>query len=164
QNCILKRNNQEQNIIWLGGNNATFSPTLASSNNGGRSWNNLSLQIGGYNIVQFGTVTDIAFHSQDINTVYVSLSDKLLKTSNSGYTWTVQCDTACCLKMITDPEDGDHLWGCEGAKIKESFDAGVTWQELDTSIDSLIWDMLLVEERNHLYISTKNGVHSYKLP
>lgn len=162
QYCTMVCHKEVSDVIWFSGTDLNIYGTLASSFDGGNTWRIYDNY--GYSEMDIGYASTIAIHPIDTNTVYVGVNDKLIKTTNGGDSWIELNNSNMYLtSIIVDPENGDHLWSCGGQIFRESFDGGITWQEIETPIQANIKDMIFDENIRSLYFGTVDGIYGYIL-
>jgi len=159
---ILERHPIQSNIIWAGGNTATFSVTLGFSSDSGSTWEVIDLN----STVRPHTnsISSIAFDANDPNVVYVALASDLVKTTDGGKSWIV-FDLKGAIKILSDPRYSGHLWVVIAPfQLMETWDGGATWQPIrspipeETAVQDMIWD----EKAEVIYLGTLNGIYCFK--
>jgi hypothetical protein len=160
--CIMVRHKEIPDVVWFGGTTAISSVVLGSSIDGGDNWR--IYENFGDNELNWGYISSIVIHPTDTNTIYVGMEDKLKKTTNGGNSWVYLYDSNLySTSILIDTDNGDHLWSCGGSIFRESFNAGVSWQEIETPFQSNIRDIIIDENTRSLYFGTVDGVYCYIL-
>ena len=159
--CVMVRHNTITDVVWLGGTNTISQAVLESSIDGGSTWR--TYENFGEGDLNWGYVSCIAIHPYDTNTVYVGMDNKIKKTTNGGNSWEICSAGIYSDALIIDPENSSHLWTAAGVTVRESFDAGITWVEIETPIESNIREMILDENKRKLYFGTVSGIFCYNL-
>ncbi|KAA3610663.1 MAG: hypothetical protein DWQ05_21845 [Calditrichaeota bacterium] len=159
---------KNENEIWVGMNviTSTVRPFLYRTVDFGESWQSIIEYP--YNPDAPGVyLEDIAFSISESNTVFAALSKVLLKSMDSGVTWTTAIDTldsGIFWNIIGNPTDGDQYIACTTDSLYQTFDEGKTWETLMAKPENtrMMKDLVVDWNNKMLYVNTynpSNGVY-----
>ncbi len=120
--------------IWAGGENGIFAPWIATSDDGGETWEIFYPDLHGDN-----ACNSLAIHPDHPDTVYAGMEGAVIKTIDGGKTWkyTGLRDTPVYFYgLALDNGNPEHVYA--GGLIAnpnswalwESFDGGASWREI----------------------------------
>ncbi len=161
----FQRHPVEPALIWLGGEGIIFQPILGFSNDSGSTWMPISLQ---QVVPHDNAVYSIAFDPSDPDVVYVGMQGAIIKTTDGGESWIVPLVTnpkgEFFRAILSDPTNNGHLWAAGGPDLIETWDAGATWEPVESPIPETtkVFDMILDEKTQEIYLRTLNGVYRFK--
>ena len=153
-------NPQNHNSIFYGG------LTVYKSLNQGIGWTNI-----GSNIDGLGNFNALAVAPSDSNTIYVSVGNKLYKTSDEGNNWiSLNGNFPFSLPYITyiafDNTNKNHVWiTCSGfsagRKVFETEDGGNHWDNVSAGLPNIPVNCIVFQNnsQNILYCGTDLGVY-----
>ncbi|MBM3210785.1 hypothetical protein FJZ33_01080 [Candidatus Poribacteria bacterium] len=137
-------------IIYVGGFKST---------DGGNKWERMSIE-------KFSNIiSDYAVNHRNTQVIYAaSWSDGILKSTDSGRTWSV-INKNGCYQIAIDPIHTETLLTGGVNKLYKSIDAGKTWELIERGLPKGINRSVLVDPIDHRIVYTaidKAGVFSSK--
>lgn len=121
------------NNVYYGSNN-----TIYKSTDRGETFNQM-----GINVPQATEIKCIIVDDNNPSTIVVGIeasSDKVVKTTNSGASWTITADGLSFsffgIPITQDPTHPDTLYMMNGTNFSRSTDFGSTWTTISTSVGS----------------------------
>lgn len=104
---------------------------------------------------------DISFSSERNNTVYVAFQQTIIKSVDSGITWTTSFDTlntGIFWNIASHPNDGNQLIACATDSLYQTFNAGKTWETLMAKPENtgMMKDLVVDWNNKMLYVNTYN--------
>ncbi len=162
---LFRRHPAKPALIWLGGEGIVFQPVLAFSFDSGATWTPINLS----QVVPVdNAVYSIAFDPSDEDVVYVGMQGAIIKTKDSGESWIVPLVTnpqgEFFRAILADPRNPAHLWAAAGNSLIETWDEGITWEQVESPIPETtkVFDIIWDEKTQGMYIGTLNGVYHYE--
>ena len=123
---------EDHNLIWVGGEYASFIPFLLRSYDGGENWTEIILDaiVGGDNACQ-----SLAFDPYDDQVLYVGMEGRIIKSSDGGGSWAVVMTSECDIWGVAVSEYDNRIVyaSSHGRSIYEdlllyiSADGGENW-------------------------------------
>lgn len=162
---FIKINPVRQNQMWFGGEGLIFNPILYESTDYGSTWQEIDL---GMIFAGDNACHTLAFHPPELNTWYVPGEGKVVKTTDSGLTWSVIYENSFYdLDMAVSPARSDFLYVLGGPYLLRSMDAGLHWDTLaHAGFDASLFQLLDLEvvhrnETDVIIVGGTYGVHRY---
>ncbi|MFQ5770454.1 MAG: hypothetical protein ACE5HX_07960 [bacterium] len=159
---------RQENEIWVGGRIPNSGrPLLYRSTDLGTSWRELLQRPHDPN-GPWDEVNDIAFDQEDDETVYISMNQVIIKTTNSGESWFTSLDTlkAGVFWNVTASPFGESLIACSTHSLYYTADRGNAWRTFAAAPENIPYmkDLVVDWDRRILYVSTYNPSRGlYKL-
>jgi len=133
---------------------------LYKSVNAGAGWTTIS------NFPDFGNMDEICIAPQDNNTIYVSFSNNLQKTTDGGVTWN-QVNMGSVGAYINyiqiDPNNTEHviLAVSSSNRFIETTDGGATWASIRHNLPNITARSVVFDgtTNNGIYVSLSKGVY-----
>ncbi|MBN2732305.1 MAG: exo-alpha-sialidase [Balneolaceae bacterium] len=166
----IELNNPEN--IWAGGSNTIFQPHLVKSEDGGKTWKNLSsnLQIID-NLVFEAETNDIIVNPDQSSQLLLGLSVGVFRSTDEGASWDSVYTKASIETFAMSPDKPVQIYASGQNTVGSLFfvqsnDFGDTWQQVTVpgAPDGIrVNDMVSVmaKGREVLYFATNKGVYSY---
>ncbi|MCH8012864.1 MAG: hypothetical protein IIA61_13115 [Candidatus Marinimicrobia bacterium] len=138
---------------------------MANSTDSGMTWEQIDLT---KLIPHDNAVYSIAFDPPNDDVVYVGMQGAIIKTTDGGNSWIVPLVTnpkgEFFRAILSDPTNPGHLWAVGGPDLIETWDAGATWEPVESPIPETtkIFHMILDEKTQEIYLGTLNRVYRFK--
>lgn len=170
--ALVKVDQYHPDRIWAGGSNAIFQPHLVKSEDGGKTWTNLSsnLQII-ENAIFEAEVNDIIVNPDQSSQLLLGLSVGVFRSTDEGASWDSVFTKASIETFAMSPDKPVQIYAsgqntAGSLFFVQSNDFGDTWQQVTVpgAPDGIrVNDMVSVmaEGREVLYFATNKGVYSY---
>ena len=142
------------NILYVGGQTASYTGLVYKSTNGGIDWTAIT------NGIQY-VPQSIAVDPQDPNIVYVGTTYEVWRSSNGGTSWT-KCTFPTSAynfgTVVVNPEDPNQVFvGC-GQGVFYSQNRGLTWTDLTPGlIVPFVSQLYFNPTTGTLYAGTEGG-------
>ncbi len=164
---IFQKHKYFDTNYWVAGNTVWMEYLLSKSIDGGLNWDAFDIPgISPY-------YSSIAPHPADTDIIYISSSypGSIVKAVDGGNAWINSSISVIPIflhpysdemtSIIIDNDNPDHLYCAGGKYIFQTFDAGSTWIELDTSFGETVSIKSIVysENRSQLVVSTTEGIY-----
>ncbi len=172
RSTFITVDSQNTDIIWAGGANAIFQPMLIRSEDGGDSWERLTV-LENTEAVCY----DLLIHPSDTNILLaalggtITLSRIIRKSTDGGQTWGTVFEGINTFTLAQSPKD-DRVVYASGQNAQgtlffaASGDFGDTWQTVEfesgpTQIQVNDMISVLQNGKEVLYFGTNKGVYSF---
>jgi len=155
---VLTKHPFFDHIIWQGGQTGYGTTYLSVSTDYGETWKEfLHLPC----FFDFG-ISALALHPVDSLIVYASDGIMTAKTQDMGKTWYVVLSEGSNA-MLVDPKDASHLLAATTGGLKQTFDAGLTWQDWSELPPEkiIVVDMTWDNKRGVIYLGLVDGVYRF---
>lgn len=135
------------------GDGGPTSLGLIASNDGGQSWENVSLNgQADFHILRYGSGRIYAFDA---------LSGQLLVSDDEGASWERREAPRGLIDLALDPADPDHVLAATQNGVLESSDGGARWRPLADAVGLLAWPdpnrLFLIDARGRAQQSDDDG-------
>jgi photosystem II stability/assembly factor-like uncharacterized protein len=143
---------------------------LFKSTDGGQTWSSLIVNlappttiIGGMPIDPSSYFICLAIDPQDSGTVYVSVGNRILKTTDGGQNWEsfnagLPADSSVRFIAI-DPQNSSIVYAASNLGVFKSTDGGASWSALNAGLTNANVSILLIDPRDPstVYAGTYGG-------
>ncbi|MDR9416912.1 MAG: hypothetical protein RI564_11550 [Gracilimonas sp.] len=169
---FVKSDIYNPNIIWAGGENAIFQPTLIKSEDGGDSWDRIKI----YENIEAAN-NDIIINQKDAKNLLIGLSgsvasaNKIRRSLDDGETWDTVFEGAS-IHTFTHSASNPEIVYASGRNPEgrlfflASNNFGDTWQTIEhpeSPSNIYVNDMVSVTEEGQevIYLGTNKGLYSF---
>ena len=163
---FIELNPYNSNVIWAGGANAYFAPSVQRSLDGGKTWDNIdfSFSFGGR------TAMDVIFNKKSDKKVLLAFQG-IAYSSDSGDTWELTYNETGVITFTRSITNQDVIFG-SGINSQgtlyfiASQDFGKTWQSVsfpDGPTGLFIKDIISIlnNGKEELFFATNTGIYNY---
>ena len=154
---VLVKHPINENIVWYGGQDASWTTKLYFSENSGMDWE----EIRPYPVLGGDTKVDfIALDKDNHNTVIVHTYSELVKSMDMGSTWDT-LSLKVLLNLKQSESENEIYYASMLDTLYSSIDGGYTWDVIDSPNEENIKSLFFDSARNRLYLSSEEGVFYY---
>ena len=176
-NHVLKADLLNPGVVWVGGVNAFFQPSLFKSTNFGDTWKSLQDSVFADHVET--TIFDMLINSEHSDTLLIgegapiAMGNGIKRSTNGGKSWTKVYSQTAIYALAEDPVNNKQVYASGVNQDSTLFfasspDFGETWKIVTSKTGPMgvyIKDLICVtvNGKEVLYFGTNKGVYSYDL-